>query len=198
MKDFSKYFTSKNVYNAILHIVLLVLAFEVVLLAKQNREMKNGLSVQRPEVIAVGDSFSVDDLMPLSEDFQLEANARRLFFIFTTTRPYCEKNVENWKRIVELTEQGNEMIAGISLDAPDSTRQYASEHDLNYPIGYPNDITGFKETNKLNGVPITILVGESGVAEKVWLGVLTEENIEEVVAAVTQYKPMIQSMNGGQ
>ena len=154
--------------------------------------------MQRPEVIEVGDSFSVDDLEPLSDDFQLAATSRRLFFIFTTTCPYCEKNVDNWKRIVELIGPDNEMIAGIALDLPDNTRQYVNDHELNYPIVYPNDIAGFKEMNKLNGVPITILVGESGVAEKVWLGVLTEENIEEVVAAVTQYKPMIQSMNGGQ
>ena len=43
MKSLGTYLTGKNLYSAFLHIALLVLAFEVVLLAKQNREMKNSL-----------------------------------------------------------------------------------------------------------------------------------------------------------
>lgn len=199
MRDFGKYFTGKNLYSAFLHIALLVLAFEVVLLAKRNRDFKQGSTIQRPEVIEADDYFSIEGLEPLFNNFHLEANSRQLFFIFTTKCPFSEKDIKNWKTIVELIGQKNRMITSIALDLPESTMQYATENNLNYPILYPLNIAGFKEKNKLNGVPITLIIDKSGHVEKVWLGVLTGKNIAEAVAAVTQNKsfPEPKPINGG-
>ncbi|MFQ5629379.1 MAG: hypothetical protein ACE5I1_11510 [bacterium] len=47
------------------------------------------------------------------------------------------------------------------------------------------------------GVPITLLVDGFGKVENVWLGLLTDERIAEVVAAVLTNKSFTKTVNRG-
>ena len=57
MKDLSPYFSSRNLYYAFLHVVLVALALQVFVLSRQNKQLKNAYSAVA-ESIKVGDQFS--------------------------------------------------------------------------------------------------------------------------------------------
>lgn len=169
-------------YITFLHIALLVFASEVVILAKQNREIKQGSAPQDP--IQVGDYFSTEQLQPLHEGYRLDKSSRTVFFIFTTTCPFCEKNIPMWKQIIQDSASDEVSIVGISLDSPENTLIYAKEKALEIPIYYALNAASFREDTKVSGVPTTVILDDAGNIENVWTGLLSENDAADVVATI--------------
>lgn len=178
----SNLLTTKYLYITLLHIALLVLASEVVILAKQNREMKQSLAPRDP--MQAGDSFSTEQLEPLKTGYRLDKGKRMVLLMFTTTCPYCEKNIPLWKQILQEINLDEIAIVGISLDTPESTLVYTEEKALEIPIYYALDAPTFKKENKVLGVPTTVILDAAGNVENVWTGLLSENQTTDIVAAI--------------
>ncbi len=172
------------------------LAVEVVVLARQNNELKNPKQREGKEQLAVGDSLIIRDLKPLQADYTAPTDSpNKLVFVFSTTCPFCKQNLEHWKKILTLANKNKLTVVGISLDTAEKSVAYVKEHQIDFPVVTPLDLPLFKSQNKLNAVPVTILRDSIGVVRNVWRGLLAEEQIKEVASAISAIKPI--TIKGG-
>lgn len=186
MKALKTYLEGKNLYVLFLHVAVIALAVEVVVLARQNSELKNPKDRGGKEQLAVGDSLSINDLKPLKANYTLPVNSpNQLLFVFTTTCPFCKKNLDNWKKLSEVAKEKNIAVVGIALDVPDSTAKYMSANKIDFDVLFPADVNTYRQKYKLLGVPKTILRDSAGVVRGVWTGLLNSQQVEEVASAIS-------------
>jgi len=107
MNELRSYLTGKNLYNMFLHLVVVVLVVEVVILARQNREFKQGPSSAQQESLKTGDYFSLAGIVPLNSGARLDTtSARQLIFVFSTGCHFCRETLPLWKKIVDEVKTG--------------------------------------------------------------------------------------------
>jgi peroxiredoxin len=102
-----------------------------------------------------------------------------LFFIFTTSCPYCLKTITVWNQIAENLESSGCTVIGISLHDLELTRRYTKANDLRF-YTVVNEDTSFQSKYEVSGVPMTVLVRGDGVVEGVWRGELSHDSANEV------------------
>lgn len=175
-----------RLYFWLLHIVVLALAIDVVILARQNKELKEIHTPSAARLVAAGDTLSFNGLNLIREgrDLNRGNSSPRLVYVFTTSCPWCRKNIQGWKRTAnEFKKLGTDII-GISLDDSVKTINYIHENELNYPVAVPSDPRVFQASNRFASVPITIVATSSGIVKQVWSGALSDAQFQEVVGSV--------------
>lgn len=174
----------KQLYNVFLHFAVVVLGIEVVILARQNRLLKQG-PAGGVETIRTGDFFFMDNVDTLQTSIKIEnTNALKVVFIFTTTCQFCEANLQYWNQIVaEMTGKGIGMV-GISLDSKIRTYEYLNKHNVSFPVFCVTDRKEFSQKNNILRVPITLVLDNMQQIKNVWNGALTFEMALEVVRAI--------------
>lgn len=179
--------SGKNLYNIALHLLVVVLAVEVVVLMRQNKELKEGRGSAVQETIKVGDVLELSGLTPVTDGSQFTiVSHRQLIFAFTTRCPFCKEMLPLWKYFADSVAQKNSVaVLGISLDPLQETQAYLAEQQIHFPVFIPTDTETFSNKNKLHTVPQTILRSPQGIVEKVWRGRLTAEQFNEVVQAIS-------------
>lgn len=183
MNQLIEFLRKRSLYEIFLHIAVVVLAAQVLILAKQNRELKSG--GEKIAALKRGDYLSLANLEPLQTEPAIDSTARQLLFVFTTTCPFCKENLSQWAHIAEQVKGKNISIQGLSIDAKDKTMQYAKEHGLNFPIYCARDIKTFRTQNKISGVPTTVVRSGAGRVEQAWAGLLSDDNVLEVIHAAS-------------
>jgi len=98
MNKLRRYLTGKNLYSIFLHIVVVILAVEVVILARQNGDLKGRVAYDS-WTIGVGDHLETDNMLPLDSTQVLPTKWYRLVFVFTTTCTFCKLNLDRWEEI---------------------------------------------------------------------------------------------------
>ena len=179
LKKLTTLLNGKKLYSILLHITLLVFVTKVIFLSVQNRELKEKI-YQRPESLKTGDYFSLENLEPLSQDYELDVTKRQLVLVFNTTCHFCKQNLYWWNRIIEKNTDKDISIVGISLHSFEKTKAYVGENGLDFPIVCARNSKKFLRENKLNGVPTTLLRDQDGQVERVWRGLLSETIIDEI------------------
>jgi hypothetical protein len=174
-----------KVYQVVLHVVVLALAVEVFVLGKQNRELKSTANQQRQVDIKVGEHLSLDGLTPVTTSNAVDSTVRQLIYIFTTTCPFCEKNVAAWKEVNKAASRRRVRVLGICLDSPKNALAYAVKFRLSYEIYVPENVAKYRQGNHIVGVPNTVLRSSSGQAESVWLGLLGSDKVKEIVRTIS-------------
>jgi peroxiredoxin len=178
-----------NLYQLVVHVAIVFLAIEVVVLAKQNRELKETQDFTKLEPLKAGDVFELSGLRGASpiETFP-DHPQYQIIFVFTTSCPFCTQNISAWRQIEEKGLNEGIPVIGISLDGRDKTFEYAKLHSLTYPIFFPGEAKSFERRNRIKGVPRTIFRGPNGKVEKIWNGRLSESDVEEVRDSISRYK----------
>jgi hypothetical protein len=135
MNKIRAYVTGKNLYTIFLHLVVVILAVEVVILARQNKELKQGPTSAQRDSLKVGDYFSLSGLAPLFTNQRLDStSARQVIFVFTTRCPFCKETLPIWKKIeAEAKERRHLGVIGICLDQEGPTRTYVEQESLKFP-----------------------------------------------------------------
>jgi hypothetical protein len=131
-------------------LALLVLAVEVVILSRQNRELKQ-IPNRTIEPIKAGDYFSIDKIESIQPGFSLEPSSKYLLFLFTTTCRFCKENLKMWRQIFEKAKTEDISIIGISLHSQEKTKMYINENGVNFPVFYVRNAEEFNKINKLTG-----------------------------------------------
>lgn len=174
-------------FTVFLSVVSLALAVLVVLLAVQNRKLKQELSGQGgppPGTLAQGDKlepFTVVDPAGTPVSFQFNG-APRLVLAFTSTCPHCLKTFPVWRDVLQQGTSGLEVV-GIQLDAGAKEGAAARLDTLPFPVYVPGEpAPAF--VSKLYGVPTTLVVDGDGTVRRVWYGAITEENVGELKTAL--------------
>jgi thiol-disulfide isomerase/thioredoxin len=86
----------------------------------------------------------------------------------------------------ELSPKGIELI-GIGIDSPDKIREFASEHNISYPLliaGMEGTELSRQLGNQTGGLPFTILIGADGKVKKTYLGLLKFQQLRNDIAQV--------------
>ncbi|HXG06983.1 MAG TPA: redoxin domain-containing protein [Nitrososphaera sp.] len=187
MNKLRTYLSGKNLYSIILHLLVIVLAIEVVLLMRQNKALKEGRGSAVQETIKEGEMLELSGLTPVTDGGQPDTTLhRQLIFVFTTRCPFCKETLPLWKYFADSVAQKNSVaVLGISLDPMQETQAYLTEQQIRFPVFIPAEKEAFSNKNKLHSVPQTILRNSGGIVEKVWRGRLTVDQFNEVVQAIS-------------
>ena len=166
-------------------VIIGLLMIEVVILTIQNRELKTAISnltQSQTEPLKHGEKVEPFKIQTLSGDTAeftySDTKKRYLLFVLSTKCPHCEKNLPLWK---EIANTANETvnIFGISLDNFEQTKEYASIKDIGFYLASVAD-TSFGRKYKIGGVPETILIDGNSKVEKVWIGELSKESLNDI------------------
>jgi peroxiredoxin len=187
MNKLRTYLTGKTLYSVFLHFAVVILAVEVVIIARQNKELKRGPSSEQLESLKAGDYFSLSGIAPLVNGTDLDtASRRQVIFVFTTRCPFCKETLPFWEKIEDQAKRVKDIgVIGICLDEHAAVKAYVEEHRLTFPVFVAADKQLLGKKNKLQGVPQTIIRSRGGRVERVWRGRLLEEQFREVVRAIS-------------
>jgi len=162
---------------------LMVVAMNV-LLINQNQRLKANSSRAR-QALQVSAGTTVPSLRGKdidANDIVLSYgsdNRKTLLMVFSPKCSACKENMRNWAAIQARLDPSSYRLAAVSLSA-DDLREYLHSYNL---VGIPvfAEIDPSDRVNyNLVMTPQTILVDSTGKVEKVWTGVLTGKNIEDL------------------
>lgn len=183
---------SVNVYLILVHLTVVVLTVEVFVLAKQNRELKLGGGLQKQVEIRVGDPLSLGDLVPLTSQDPMDSSGNQLLYMFTTTCPFCKQNIRSWEDLNSMALEKHVPVLGICLDTPEKAKRFVAENQITYKVYVPRDHAKFREEQRINSVPATILRTHDGHASRIWMGILHSEQMKEIEEGISVgHSPLI-------
>ena len=188
MDNFQKYLSSKNIYLFAIHLAVVMLAFEVVVLSNQNKKLKidRNLGGQSGIIVKVGDTLTFGRLKSLGRAASIDTTSPTLAFIFTTTCPFCRKNVSQWKDIyLHASDKIN--IMGVSLDPEEKSQAFVTADTIIYPVFVSPNGKLFGEANHISTVPTTLLL-ERGIIKQLWIGLLTDNQKTEIGRSILAIK----------
>jgi peroxiredoxin len=171
-------------------LIVLVLALVVVsgLLIKQNRELKAMLAAQhagqsadipRLEVGDVVEEFTLSSLDGTATGLDYsDSGSETLLFFFSPDCPACKRNFANWQEIERVDRQQNRRVVFISTADEHKTREYVEDKNLQSEVlvGEPDVL----ERYKIARIPTTVQVGQGGVVNGVWIGILPDSVVDEL------------------
>jgi thiol-disulfide isomerase/thioredoxin len=186
MKLVSQSLSSKNLYGGFLHVIVVVLAVEVVILSRQNREFKEREDRSQRESVKPGDTLSFLGISALDQVTRLDSSSRkRVIFVFSTKCPFCKETFPFWNKLARETGESKVIdYLGICLDGAEETRAYSDEHKPEFPVFIATNKESYVKANRLYGVPQTIIASADGRVEKVWKGRLKEDDLHDLSKAV--------------
>jgi len=186
---------SRSVYVSGI-VVIALLSVSLVLLMKKNSDLREQLQGAATfnvlDELKPGDpvkSFEAQTLDGSTTTIEYsEADTKYLVLVLSTTCPYCEKNIDQWRKITGGCQQEGCYVIGVSVHDIERTRQYMV--DKNVPF-YTVSNTGrdFAQDYKITGVPVTILVSEGGIVEKMWPGASNDDQVEDIISAMKPVSP---------
>jgi peroxiredoxin len=177
-------------------VLIVILTLEVILLILQNRELKKQLTEittrKAPPLLKAGDI--VNDFTAVALDGTTERisygdpSKKYLFFIFSTTCPFCVKTLDKWNEIAKNNRNSDCIITGISTHDLERTKKYVSEKNPSFTVLSAD--TSFQRSYKIFGVPQTTLIKGNGTVEKSWNGALTDQQVNEVDSLLNTSKAL--------
>jgi len=180
--------TSKSIYFAFLHLVVVALAVQVVVLGKQNREMKQRQNPIQTERLKAGDTLAFSGLQSVRPGYVPDTlPLKRVVFVLSTKCPFCSESLPLWNRLTSRLS-GHVNVFAVSLDSKDSTISFVNRNDITFPVLVPLNLEGFKKTNRTHAVPLTLLTSSSGIIEQIWVGGFDEKKLREVSSAALSLK----------
>jgi hypothetical protein len=178
---FKAYLTWKNLYGIFLHIIVVILAVDVVILASQIKELKQGPRRSSSDrSLQVGDSLILGGGKQVYGPIISSSTNAGLYFIYTTKCPFCRRSLSAWSMIDSIVSGSHIVVRGVCMDSLQNCLQYSADHRLKFAVFVPDSAERFKKQNHIAGVPCTVLVSDSGRVEKLWLGMVDEEKLSDV------------------
>jgi peroxiredoxin len=188
--SFMKFFDEVKTYQFFIHAVLIVLSIQVVVLSKQNRQLKLPREYEAVDSLKEGDLFSVDTVGGLQEAGPFDVRDMMIVFVFTTNCHYCHESLSFWNRVADVVYDHGVSVMGISLSPRDATLQYMKSNEIDYRVYLARDADTFQKENHFRGIPQTILTSKEGRVMKVWQGLFSSGRVEEVVELVLRQQAL--------
>ncbi len=171
-----------NWHNVFLYVILVFLSIEVIILVRQNNQLKELLTKGTVEQIKEGAFFkniSVVDTSGIPSQLSFKDTPKKtILFIFSTKCKYCIENIVNWESIYKKYLNEYRIVA-LSDNDMNETNKYVRTNNISFPV-YVAKNSNFRKEYKIAGVPQTIILNQKGLVEKFWLGLLNDLSLEEV------------------
>jgi peroxiredoxin Q/BCP len=111
-----------------------------------------------------------------------------LYFYPKDATPGCTIEAHNFQRDLAKYEQLNAVIAGVSVDSPDSHQDFCAKQGLTFKLlaDTGKEVSDRYGSLRSNGMAArnTFLIDPEGKLAKVWTGVDPSHHSEEVLAAL--------------
>lgn len=167
-----------NFYNVFIHVALLISFLLIIILVKQNRELKDLISGPPPNNLKVGENigdFIFENDNQVIKNFHSVNKDKTLLFLFNTKCPYCTRNIPNWNALYDKLSD-KVQIMGIAIDSLKELQKYREGKDIIYPT-FATTETNFRSKNKIGAIPQTILLDSGHRIIDIFIGVLNDESI---------------------
>lgn len=173
--------------------LIIVLATLVILLAKQNQDLKNGLQKilqgqLTRETLKKGAAVTPASFIMLTgENFRFEPKRLQkpqLLFVFSTSCQACLHSLKSWNSIATDEAKLGCSILSVSMQDSANTLQFTEQNELVFKVVIPAD-TLFRHDYKISAVPQTLLINSAGIIENVWLGVIDSSTAQEIEKTIS-------------
>jgi len=180
-----------SLYGVLLHLFLVGLGVATLLLALENRQLRQTGSGAESETLLVEgkvlEGFEVLSLEGETQELHFSgadtAGKDHLLFFFTTTCGVCAETQPVWRALYESLSGSAEIVA-VSFDSPEATRTYRDRMNLPFPVVVISDPNAFAEEHRLYGVPFTLQIASDGEIRDSWLGALSEADVERIRSVI--------------
>jgi len=176
----------------LLYLLLVALAVEVVILARQNSILKAQLQMKgaiRPKVPPIEEGMKVPPIKVKSLDgkdytIEYEASSKKtLLYFFSLSCPQCMRNIPMWRKLTDvLKDEPLVRIYGVVRGQVESAREYTEGFSLNFPVTVnPVSDSTLGKKYHIRFVPTTLLIDEDGRVVKAFTGVLSDSTQQEIL-----------------
>lgn len=178
----------KKPLHRLSYIFNIILIAALALLIRQNILLRNALIIQNPArpsttSLKPGDHvmpFGVKTLDGMDDTIRCPDTTKfYLLTVFSTTCSHCEQTIPLWQMIANNRPQNWEVI-GISLQGEEETKRFVVDNRIRFITVTAAYDTAFQREYKIPKVPATILIRGGGLVEKMWIGVLTDQQTNEI------------------
>lgn len=172
-------------FSIFLSVACIALAVLVLLLARQNRELKKqiaagtGLGALPERALKTGETippFELIDSAGEARAFDEVAGGRSLLLVFSVHCPACTKTLPVWEELVSDAAPATRVL-GIRTDSDEDAGAEAT-----LPQAFPFPVYGVDRERaaafleRIPYIPATVVVSDGGKVEKVWFGMLAEDD----------------------
>jgi len=170
-------------YQLVLHVIVIVLAFEVVFLINEIKSIKNAKTDYLQKVLQQGERVSPVDIESLNGvKRQFPDTTRRrtsVLFLFQTKCPFCKDNIPKWNLLTERLKTDSIDIVAVSTHKKDWVIDYVKQNDLRSAAYVPRD-SAFLKVFKPHAVPQTIVISKDLRVMRIYLGPLTDAVVDSL------------------
>jgi hypothetical protein len=184
---------SQDRFGSFLTLASVALAALVVLLAWQNRGLKEELAACLSSHAVPADSLGQGDVLSAVPVFDPDGKPASLdlvsgvhvLMIYSSTCPACEQTLPIWNDWLRSGALGGATVLAVRTDPPSAGATSApSPAALLLPV-YLADRSGVDPLRRIYAVPCTLVVGPGGVVRVAVYGVPTEEDAAGIRDALT-------------
>jgi peroxiredoxin len=185
-------FVKTNLWSIVLVVLVLAMAVEILLLVKENRELRSALTARRGPFKVLNPQEKVPPLVGIDrngEEVKIEypSSEQTVLFWFSTACPSCEHNVEFWRQAYQEHKSPKLRFFGVTTAGEEKTEELADKFQFEFPVLVVSDYS-LLDKYKVEVIPQTMLIDQNGMVKKVWPGPLSENyktEIEEMIGALT-------------
>lgn len=183
MSDAATYAIKKPIALVLLLAILTILGLNVALVI-QNRTLKKQMGAPPALLPQVGtrveqlEGAALDDSkMEVSFTGQTEET---LLFVFSTRCAVCNLNWAQWQSIAKSLRARQLRLVYANIDSPLS-REYAEQYSIDHATVFAQLDPRYQAALNLRLTPDTMLIGQNATIENVWPGLLTDQNVQEIL-----------------
>jgi peroxiredoxin len=170
-------------------VVVAILTLCNVLLMRQNSQLRTTVhKLESEQRIQAGDrldSFTGTDLegKPVEVKFD-DNNLKKVVLFSSISCPFCQKQNPKWNQLIEKIDRRKYEVVELFRDneSRNQVAAYLKANSLSNEDLVKVFLAGnkFLKEEKLNGTPITLVVGQNGVVERAWVGLWDAAALTEV------------------
>jgi peroxiredoxin len=160
-------------------------------LIRQNWQLRSDIEqLSREQRVQVGENFS--DFVALDSEnrpvpINSEAKIKKVIFLFSTSCPYCKKQNAYWIDCLKQIDRSKYKVIALFNEREERQKvaEYLDKHgysEADSPLKLLFSPDDTLQKYKLRSTPITLVLDENSVVEKVWLGLWDQPKITEANA----------------
>jgi len=175
-------------------ILVVILATSNGLILYQNFKLRKALAGEQPLALQTGESVpsfagKTIDGNPIRVDYSGQG-PKKLFFYFTPPCRFCAKQFAYWRDILAHVDTNQFEVIGLVKEAEDVAKLKSYLRQMGCSSDSPVSLEVVLVSNdvlqryKLAPTPATLIVSNSGIVEKDWIGLWDEANISAASSAI--------------
>lgn len=183
-------FLKTHLWSLVLIILVVAMGVEILLLVKENRELRSALTARRGPFTILNPEEKVPPLLGIDqkgEEVKVEypSAEQTVLFWFSAACPSCEHNVEFWKELYQKHRSAGFRFFGATTAGEGKIEEFLKKFQLEFPVLTVSDYS-LLDQYKVEVIPQTMLIDGRGLVLKVWPGPLSDNyrmEIEEMIGS---------------